>query len=175
MKFNSKTTPTSETQIATPKTNLLALGLLLAGLPSLSSLILIADSKGFVSVLGWSRNPGYFFALALLGLSIFAWVRHEPPPRICFSLALFLAPMCLDQICDIISHFANIFPLPAAVWLGIAFAPLLTACFFVNRMKPPFMAKLAFLFVGAGIGSVHLYNEFNPGQHMGFFSGGWTT
>jgi hypothetical protein len=162
-----------KTEVATPKPNLLPLGLFLVGTVLGSVLIPFANTAGFVHVLGWSMNPGWSILFLLFVLALFVWFRRESLLTLAIASLLFVLPIYLDAICRVVRPFANIFPLSSAAWLLLVFLPILVGCCYVYRMKLPLYGKLGYLMVGAYIGSVHIYNMWNPGQFMGFFGGGW--
>ena len=164
----------TEAPAPAPSTNPLALGLFLSGIPLLSAFILIADLRGLLPVLGWSKSPGYFILFLLFAFGIFALFRHESPTKVSISSALLVIPVYLDLICAFVRRFADIFPVSSALWLWMAFLPILLGCCYVYRMRLPIVVKVGYLIVSAYIGAVHLYNEGHLGQHMGFFGGGWT-
>jgi len=166
---------TSEIQIKarTSRGNPVGLGLFLSGMALLSILILTVDSRGLLNMLGWRKSPGYLILFLLLALAVLAIFRRASLRSVVISSTLLAIPVCLDLICDFVRRFVDIFPLPSALWLSMAFLPILIGCSCVYRMTLPMFAKVGYLIVAAYIGSVHLFNELNSEQHMGFFGGGW--
>jgi hypothetical protein len=140
----------------------------------LSALILIADSHGFMDVLGWSKSPGYFISFFLAAFSLFALFRHESLLNVSISVGLLIIPMRIGVICGFVRQFADIFPLSPFLWLLLTISPLLLGCCYVYRMGLKASLKMVYYFCSSYIASVHFYNMFYTEQHMGFFGGGWT-
>ncbi|MCD6049478.1 MAG: hypothetical protein K0Q55_881 [Verrucomicrobia bacterium] len=146
----------------------------LAALPLLSTFIFILDTRTPFDVLGWSKNPGPMLMLSLLGLAILTAFWRVPLVKIILVTLFFLLPICLPQICGLVLRWIDIFQVPNPLWYLLVFLPLLLGGLSVYHLNLPRLAKVGYLFVGAYIGAVHIYNGFYTEQHMNFFGGGWT-
>jgi len=153
----------------------LGLGLLLAGMALVGALFVAANSRGWLSLLGWSKRPGFILLAGLLVLAVGLLRLGRPIGGTATVAVLFSLSLFLDQIFDAVRLVANIFPLPVPIGLLIALSPPLVAGYFVYRMRVPVALQGAFAFLGGYIQAVHVYNAFHPAQHMGFFCGGWTS
>src|ERR1051325_99211 len=101
--------------------NPVGLCLFLSGMALLSILILTVDSRGLLNVLGWSKSPGYLVLFLLLAFAVLALFRRASLWSVVISSTLLAIPVCLDLICDFVRQFVDIFPLPLALWLSVAF------------------------------------------------------
>lgn len=153
----------------------LGLGLLLVGMALLGVLFVAADSRGWLNLLGWSKQPGFILLAGLLVLAASLLGLRRPVGRTAIVALLFGVSLFLDQIFAGVRMVAHIFPLPTPIWLVIALSPPLVAGYFVYRMRLPVALQGAFALLGGYIQAVHIYNAFHPAQHMGFFGGGWTS
>jgi hypothetical protein len=152
----------------------LGLALLLAGMASLAVLLVAADSRGWLNVLGWRKTPGPILLVGLLALVIALLRLRQPISWIVAVAASFGTSLFLSQIADAVQVVADIFPFPTPLWLLAALAPPLLGGCLAYRMRVPVILQVGFVLLGGYIQAVHIYNAFNLGQHMGFFGGGWT-
>jgi hypothetical protein len=153
--------------------NPLRLGVLLASMACLGVVIVGVDSRSSLSLLGWSKAPGFILLAGLVILAVGLLRLGRPTGRVVAVVALFGASLFLDQIAQAAALVADIFPLPSAICLLLALSPPFVGVYLVYGMRVPLFMQGAFALLGGYIQAVHIYNAFHPTQHMGFFGGGW--
>jgi len=152
-----------------------SLALLLGGMAFLSMLIVEADYRGWVSVLGWRKTPGFVVLCGLAALIFILLGLRRPVGKIAAVGALFGMSLFLDQLVAAVNSVAHIFPVSMPIWLLVALSPPLLGGYVVHLMRVPVVLRAAFALLGGYIQAVHIYNQFHLTQHMGFFDGGWVS
>ncbi|HWQ90685.1 MAG TPA: hypothetical protein VN673_03355 [Clostridia bacterium] len=148
----------------------LALPLLLAGMVSFGGLLVAADSRGWLDILGWRKSPGMVLIGGLFLLTVILLRLRFAVCRTLCVVALFGSSIVIGDRMWLISDIVR---LPAWFWLLAALSAPLIGVFSVYQMRVALALQAAFAVLGGYIQAVHMYNALHPGEHMGFFGPGW--
>ena len=143
----------------------LALSMLLTGMAAFGWLIVAADSRDWLDILGWRKSPG---VIVVGGLFLLAVIMLRLRCSVCRALCV----VALFGVSVLIGD-AMWLPLPEWFWLLVALSAPLVGVLFVYRMRVPLALQAAFAVLGGYIQAVHMYNALHPGEHMGFFGPGY--
>jgi hypothetical protein len=148
----------------------LALSLLLAGMAAFGWLIVAADSRDWLDILGWRKSPAVIVVGGLFILTaIMLRLRCSVFRSLCV-VALFGVSVWIGDTMWLIS---DIVPLPEWFWVLVALSAPLIGLFLVYRTGVALALQAAFAVLGGYIQAVHMYNALHPGAHMGFFGPSW--